>query len=128
MAHMQGELGYRPNPKHKRGCAGEGPPRWFPSSASLCPDDLNAKDAQALLESSIEARDDAHPNAKARISLDGQGRFFKAYSEDGGRTWHGYPVQQELVRRQIPTKVLRELYRQGRLSHGDYKKLLGGAR
>jgi arsenate reductase-like glutaredoxin family protein len=43
------------------------------------------------------------------LALDGQGRFFQAYSEEGGRTWHGYPVRRDLVRRQVPARVLAEL-------------------
>ena len=120
-------LQYRPNAKHKPGCSGEGPPRWFPSSDSLCPADISLEDAQALLDASIEARDDAHLNAKARIALDSQGRFFKAYSEDGGQIWHGYPVKRELVPRQVPSRVLREFVNRGQLSRVDYKKLLGSA-
>lgn len=120
-------LQYRPNDKHKPGCAGAGPPRWFPSSDSLCPADISLEEAQALLEASIEARDHAHPNARARIALDGRGRFFKAYSEDGGQTWHGYPVRRELVSRQVPSRVLRELVNRSQLSRADYRKLLGSA-
>lgn len=118
---------YRENPKHKRGCSGEGPPRWFPSRDSLCPEDLSLSEAEALLASSIEGRDAAHPDSRARFAVDGQGRFFKGYSEDGGRTWHGYLVRRDLVSRQIPTRVLRELVRRGKLAMSDHKKLLGGA-
>lgn len=118
---------YRENPKHKRGCRGEGPPRWFPSRDSLCPEDLSLSEAEALLASSIEGHDVAHPGASARFAVDGQGRFFKGYSEDGGRTWHGYPVRRDLVPRQVPTRVLRELVRRGDLTASDYKKLLGSA-
>ncbi len=118
---------YRENPKHKRGCRGEGPPRWFPSRDSLCPEDLSISEAEALLASSIEGRDATHPDARARFAMDAQGRFFKGYSEDGGRTWHGYPVRRDLVPRQVPTQVLRELVRRGVLTAADYKKLLGNA-
>jgi len=120
-------LQYRENPKHKPGCSGRGPPRWFPSTDSLCPDDLSIEDAVALLRDSVEGAAAAHPNALARYAMDGQGRFFKGYSEDGGQTWHGYPVRRDLVPRQIPTRVLRQFLRQGRLSSADYKKLLGSA-
>ena len=120
-------LRYRENPKHKRGCRGEGPPRWFPSRESLCPDDLSLSEAEDLLASSIEGRDVAHPDARARYAMDGQGRFFKGYSEDGGQTWHGYPVRRELVPRQVPTRVLREFVERGLLTRPDYKKLLGSA-
>ncbi len=61
------------------------------------------------------------------MSDDGQGRFFKGYSEDGGQSWHGYPVRRDLVPRQVPTRVLRELVRRGDLTASDYKKLLGSA-
>lgn len=118
---------YRENPKHKRGGWGEGPPRWFPSRDSLCPEDLSISEAEALLASSIEGSDPAHPDASARFAVDGQGRFFKGYSEDGGRTWHGYPVRRDLVPRQVPARVLRELFRRGVLTASDYKKLLGSA-
>lgn len=118
---------YHPNGKHKPGCVGEGPPRWFPSSDSLCPADIDLDEAQGLLGASIEARDDAHPNARARIAVDGRGRFFKAYSVDDGKTWHGYPVRRELVPRQVPCRVLREFVKRNQLSPVDYRKLLGGA-
>lgn len=127
MTHDPRFIQYRPNAKHKPGCSGEGPPRWFPSTDSLCPEDISLVDAAALLRASVEARDDAHPNARARIALDGQGRFFKAYSEDGGATWHGYPVRRRLVPRQVPARILREFCRLGQLSRAEYKKLLGGA-
>ena len=127
MTNNQAQLQYQPNRKHKPGCSGQGPPRWFPSSASLCPDDLSLEEATDLLHSSVEARDDAHSDARARVALDGRGRFFKAYSSDGGRTWHGYPVERDLVPRQIPAKVLRELVKRGQLTRVEYKKLLGSA-
>lgn len=118
---------YERNNKHKPGCFGEGPPRWFPSWDSLCPDDISREEAAALLETSIEGRDDAHPNAQARFACDAQGRFFKAYSEDGGTTWHGYPVRRELVPRQVPARILRLLVHRGQLTRASYKKLLGSA-
>jgi len=120
-------LQYRENPKHKPGCFGEGPPRWFPSTDAICPDDISTADAVALLQESIEGRGASHPNARARYAMDGQGRFFKGYSEDNGHTWHGYPVAREKVPRQFPARVLRQFVKQGRLSSTDYKKLLGGA-
>lgn len=119
---------YRENPKHKPGCSGSGPPRWFPSSAALCPDDVTASRAQAMLNDAVEGRDAAHPDAAARYALDGAGRFFKAYSEDGGATWHGYPVREELVPRQVPARVLREFVKRGLLAAAAYKRLLGSAR
>lgn len=118
---------YRENAKHKRGSWGEGPPRWFPTRDSLCPEDLSLSEAQALLDSSIEGADQANPDGRARYAIDGQGRFFKGYSEDGGRTWHGYPVRRELVSRQVPARVLREFVSRGSLTRADYKKLLGSA-
>lgn len=118
---------YRENPKHKKGCSGEGPPRWFPSRDSLCPDDVSLSEAESLLESSLPGRDDAHPQAQSRFAMDGQGRFFKGYSEDGGRTWHGYPVRREQVRRQIPARVLKQFVEKGLLSRAEFKKLLGSA-
>jgi hypothetical protein len=118
---------YRENPKHKRGCSGEGPPRWFPTRDSLCPEDLSLSEAEALLDASVEGRDDAHPNSRARFAIDGQGRFFKGYSEDGGRTWHGYPIRRDLVSRQVPARVLKEFVNRGLLARSDYKKLLGSA-
>lgn len=121
------DLEYQENPKHKRGCVGQGPPRWFPSVDSLCPDDLTRSDAQELLLSSVEGRDSAHPNRRARIAVDDRGRFFKAYSSDGGRTWHGYPVRRDLVHLEIPSKVLREFVKSGRQTKAQFKKLLGSA-
>ena len=128
MTSSPSTIRYLPNDKHKPGCSGNGPPRWFPSSDSLCPDDVSLNEAEALLHASIEARDDAHPNGRARIALDGRGRFFKGYSEDDGRTWHGYPVRWELVPRQVPAKVLRQFVQRGQLTRADYNKLLGSAR
>ena len=119
---------YMENPKHKPGCSGDGPPRWFPSTDSTCPSDLSAADSEALLRDSVEGRDAQHPDALARYALDDQGRFFKAYSEDGGTTWHGYPIRRDLVPAQIPCRVLRTFVRQERLSRATYKKLLGSAR
>ena len=119
---------YSENPKHKPGCSGEGPPRWFPSTDSLCPDDISSEDASQLLRESVEGRDASYPDAKARYALDGQGRFFKAYSEDHGVTWHGYPVRRELVPRQVPARVLRAFMSRGLLSNADYKKLIGSGR
>ena len=119
---------YRENPKHKRGASGHGPPRWFPSADSLCPDGVSFAMAQELLDTSVDGRDAAHPEARARYALDNFGRFFKAYSEDGGQTWHGYPVRRDLVTRQIPARVLREFCRKGLLSDSDTRRLLGSAR
>ena len=77
MTDEDNSLRYHENAKHKLGAAGEGPPRWFPSTDSLCPDDISSAEAQALLVASIEARDDAHPNARARVALDGRGASSK---------------------------------------------------
>jgi len=125
---MSTPLRYSENGKHKPGSVGDGPTRWFPSTDSLCPDDLTLEEARALLEASIEGRDSAHPDARARFAIDSRGRFFKGYSEDGGVTWHGYPVARDLVPRQIPTRVLRQFVQLGLLSDVDYRKLRGSAR
>lgn len=77
--------------------------------------------------SSIEGSDQANPDARARYAIDRQGRFFKGYSEDGGQTWHGWPVRRELVPRQFPARVLKEFVQRGLLAKSDYKKLLGSA-
>ncbi|HSO00676.1 MAG TPA: hypothetical protein VLS89_20430 [Candidatus Nanopelagicales bacterium] len=124
-------LVYKKNPKHKPGSFGDGPPRWFPDWDTPCPDDVNEKDAQGMLEHSVLGVDDAHPNRNARYAIDEDGRFFKAYSEgslDGVELWHGYPVREERVREQVPARVLRELVRQGKLASARYKKLIGRAR
>ena len=84
--------------------------------------------AQQLLDEGIDGRDDSHPRAKARFAVDGQGRFFKAYSEDQGEMWHGYPVRDELVPRQIPTRVLRQFREAGLITKAEYKRLIGGAK
>lgn len=126
---------YKPNPKHKRGTSGEGPPRWFPSRDALCPDDLSHAAAQALLRDGVDGVDLAHPDARAVYAMF-EGVFFKAYCEgtetlrDGTEVevWHGYPVRRELVPRQVPCRVLRKFVVDGRLSRAEYKKLLGDAK
>lgn len=122
---------YKPNPKHKPGVAGEGPPRWYPDRDSICPQDIDEAQAQALLAESIEGADNAHPNRKARYAIDAQGRFFKGYCEaiglDGIEVWHGYPVRDNLVRRQVPARILRQFVRAGKLPQAQYKRLLGSA-
>lgn len=119
---------YQESPKHKRGCSGSGPPRWFPTVVAICPDDVSVEERDRLLAESIEGRDVSHPHARARYALDDQGRFFKAYSEDGGDTWHGYPVNREMVPSQVPARVLRKFVSRGLLGKSDYKNLLGQAR
>lgn len=119
---------YRENPKHKRGARGDGPPRWFPDRDTLCPQDLTLQMAQQLLDEGVDGRDDSHPGAKARFAVDAQGRFFKAYSHDQGETWHGYPVRDELVPRQVPSRVLRKFRDAGRITQADYNRLVGGAK
>lgn len=126
---MQARLVYEANPKHKRGAAGEGPPRWFPDSASLCPDDITQDIAQTLLDKSISAADAAHPSRKARFAMHA-GCFYKAYPTEQSsevEIWHGYPVRRELVNRQIPARVLRTFVKSGALSKAEYKRLLGNA-
>lgn len=123
-------LVYKENKKHKPGSFGQGPPRWFPDRDTPCPDDLTVSEAQQLLEGSLEGADDTHPNRKARYAIDGKGRFFKGYSEatvDGAEQWHGYEVREARVPREVPTRILRQLVRQGQLAQARYKKLLGGA-
>lgn len=121
-------LRYKPNKKHKRGASGSAPVAWYPTADSICPDDLTIDVAEALLVDSVEGCDEAHPDRRARYALDEQGRFFKGYSEDGGVTWHGYPVRESLIPRQVPGRVLRKFVKLGRLSPAKYKKLLGSAR
>jgi hypothetical protein len=123
---------YRPNRKHKPGAIGGGVPRWFPDSESKCPPDIDTIQAQRLLENAIDGRDVAHPRGHALFAMDEQGRFYKAYSEgiEAGKdveVWHGYPVSDEKVPRQIPAKILRVFVTQGLLSHARYIRLLGNA-
>jgi hypothetical protein len=126
---------YKPNPKHKRGACGEGPPRWFPSSDSLCPDDMDTETAQALLDGAIGGNDPAHPTGRALYAMH-DGTFYKAYPEsvvtrsddELVEPWHGYPVRRELVPRQIPARVLRQFLHDGRLTRPEYRKLVGSAR
>jgi hypothetical protein len=120
-------LHYNENAKHKPGCFGDGPPRWFPSSDAVCPPDISLKEAALLLQGSVEGRDPSHPNARARYAMDGQGRFFKAYSEDDGKTWHGYPIRYDLVPRQVRARILREFVNRGLLTKADCRKLFGSA-
>jgi hypothetical protein len=123
-------LVYKENRKHKPGVFGDGPPRWYPDSDTPCPPDLTTEEAQAMLEESVEGADYAHPDRKARYAMC-QGTFFKGYPEsirDDVELWHGYPVREDLVPRQIPARVLREFVRQGKLAKPRYKKLLGSAR
>ena len=120
---------YESNPKHKRGVCGNGPPRWFPSSDSLCPDDIDEELAQELLDDAIADRDAAHRDGGALYCLY-EGRFFKAYrTEMRGEVevWHGYPVRREQVKDQIPARVLRIFRDRGQLSKAEYKKLVGRA-
>lgn len=124
------KLVYKPNEKHKRGAFGEGPPRWFPDADTLCPDDLDTLTCQELLEGSIEGRDQAHPDRRARYALH-RGEFYKAYPErtDGElELWHGYPVERGLVHLQVPARVLRQLRDRGQLTRAEYNRLLGSAR
>ena len=116
------------NPKHKRGAAGEGPPRWFPDSESLCPDDMDADTCQKVLDDSIEGKDLGHPHARARYAMF-QGNFFKPYPEEGGdgtdecgtvALWHGYPVARSRVPRQVPARVLRHFRDVGLLTAPEY--------
>jgi hypothetical protein len=126
---------YRKNDKHKRGTSGEGPPRWFPSRDSLCPDDLPMSVCRQLLEDPVDGADPAHPSAKALYAMH-NGEFYKAYCEGTERddvgeqveVWHGYPVRRELVPRQVPSRVLREFMRRGQLTRAEYQALLGSAR
>lgn len=126
---------YKPNPKHKRGAIGEGPPRWFTSSDSLCPDTLDFSTAQALLNTAISGKDQVHPDQKALYALH-EGTFYKAYCQEASQDssgdtveyWHGYPVRKELVPTQIPSRILREFLKAGSLSKPEYKKLLGNSR
>lgn len=123
-------LVYERNPKHKRGAQGEGPPRWFPDSDSLCPDDITQDIAQTLLESSVLGADSAHPGSRARFAMYA-GDFYKAYPTtlgDDVEIWHGYPVRRELVKRQVPARVLRQFRDLGKLTEPEYKRLLGSAR
>lgn len=125
---------YKPNHKHKRGSHGTGPPRWFPSCDSLCPEDLDLSAAQALLDEGIAGADPAHPDARALYALH-EGAFYKAYCEGTEQdpahgtveVWHGYPVRPELVPRQVPARVLRKFLERGLLQPAEYRRLLGGA-
>ncbi|MBI4570288.1 MAG: hypothetical protein HY719_17990 [Planctomycetes bacterium] len=136
---------YHPDKKHKRGATGEGPPRWFPDSASKCPDDLCQQTAQHLLDGAIEGRDHAHPGKKALYAVHA-GEFFKAYpssprpsveSPAGVKpaanhaeeeVWHGYLVERAMVPRQVPNRVLKEFLKRNKITRAEYTRLLGSAR
>lgn len=125
---------YEKNDKHKRGASGDGPPRWFPSRDSLCPDDIDMILARELLDEAVDGRCAAHPDGRALFALH-DGGFYKAYCSEVRQTpkgleevWHGYPVRRELVPTQIPARVLRTFVRRGKLSRHEYKTLLGSAR
>ncbi len=126
-------LVYKENKKHKPWASGDGPPRWFPDKDTPCPDpaDLPTKDAQNLLDNSVEGADDAHPNKKARYAMDGDGRVYKGYTEStvaGQELWHGYPVNESKIPRQVPARVLRQFMGQGLLTSARYKRLIGNAK
>ncbi len=124
-------LVYKENRKHKPGTFGEGPPRWYPDYDTPCPDDVSSEAAQALLDSSVEGADLAHPDRRARYALDASGTFFKGYAESVDEEleiWHGYPVREDVVPRQIPARILRVFCRAGKLTSARYKKLTGSAR
>lgn len=123
-------LVYKESPKHKPGAFGDGPPRWYPDADTPCPSDIGPDDLQALLNSSVEGQDFAHPFGKARYAML-NGDFFKGYPEsidEDIELWHGYPVREELVPRQIPARILRVFVKAGLLTRSRYKKLLGSAR
>jgi hypothetical protein len=120
---------YKENLKHKPGSFGDGPPRWQPDWASACPEDIGTEEARNLLGNSSEGKDPSHPFGKARYALDERGRIFKGYPEDAaGTIWHGYPVADEDVPRQIPARVLRAWREQKRMTQARYKRLIGSAR
>lgn len=122
---------YRENPKHKRGAFGGGPPRWFPDYDTPCPRDITTEMAQELLDRAVPWAGPADAEGKALFALDDQGRFFKAHchSVQGEEEhWHGYPVNEDRVPREIPARVLREFKKRGILSPARYKKLLGSSR
>lgn len=124
-------LVYKSNHKHKPGSFGEGPPRWFPDRDTKCPDDISTEEAQALLEGSLEGADEAHPNRRARYAVDGEGRIFKGYCEsadDEAEQWHGYPVSEQRIKRQVPVRILRMFVQAGKMTSPRYKKLRGNAR
>jgi hypothetical protein len=124
-------LVYKRNDKHKPWAFGEGPPRWFPDHDTPCPDDVSQSQAQSLLADSVEGRDAENPDKKARYAVDGQGRFFKAYpsvDEAGKECWHGFPVREELVKRQVPCRVLRQLRAAKKITGARYTRLLGDAK
>jgi hypothetical protein len=121
---------YHPNSKHKHGARGDGPPRWFPDSASKCPPSIDLRLAQELLEEAISGEDPAHPSGHALYAIH-DGQFFKAYPteiHEDAEVWHGYPVKSDQVRRQIPARVLRDFVSKGLLGRADYKRFLGNAR
>lgn len=125
---------YEPNPKHKRGACGNGPPRWYPTRDALCPDGLDMDTTQELLASAVEGSDATFRDGKALYNYH-EGQFYKAYPHGteghGGETvvvWHGYPVRPELVRTQVPAQVLRKFVATGRLTNAEYKRYLGSAR
>jgi len=122
---------YRKNDKHKKGACGSGPPRWFPSTSSLCPEDLSHEEAQELLEDSLEGKSADHPNNGARFAYRA-GHFYKGYCEQNAcegqhEIWHGYPVSRELVPSQVPARILRSFRDNGLISKAEYKKLIGNA-
>jgi hypothetical protein len=70
---------YAGNPKHKRG-------RNRGRRGSYCPGDINASQAQKLLDNGVVEND------RKRFGTDGQ-RAFCAYCHDQVKNeWHGYPV------------------------------------
>ena len=77
----------------------------------------------------MDGADAAHPGARARFAMH-EGKFYKAYpTEISPETeiWHGYPVHQTLVKTQIPTRILRNFVKAGKLPKPDYKRLMGSA-
>ena len=98
---------YEPNPKHKPWASGDGPPRWFPDSASTCPNTINTALAQELLDGAIEGRDLSQRNDGALYMVH-EGEFYKAYCSkvlEDIECWHGYPVPIEQVPRAAQASV-----------------------
>jgi len=114
-------LVYKPNEKHKRGASGDGPPRFFPSSDSDCPEDFSLAVAQELLEQSVSGRSPAHPNRRARFAYF-EGTFYKGYAEGSqgeDELWHGYLVREKRVPQEVPCRVLREFRDRGAISRAQ---------
>lgn len=88
-------------------------------SAGLCPNTISLRQAREILQSGIPEFRKTSPDKPYRIFAYHAGAIYAARTQDGGHSWHAYPVKTG-----IPEKIINQIKEENQSERRLIKKWL----